>query len=314
MAAPRPRYDDLPVRPGAPPGSSWGVWGDGDRLGTLNLLDAAAVLRGREALRRGRVFPLDLPFGEPDPPLFGRAAAGHRLTADDEAFARDDVISGWNTQAASQWDGFRHVRDLEHGYYNGLPGPAHGVAEWARRGLAGRAVLADVARHLAAEGRPLDPATATPITVDDLRGCLRAQGVAPEQGDILLVRTGWLAHYRALDADGRRRAAVKTELRAPGLLAAEETARWLWDSGFAAVAADNPSLEAWPLGAGAAAGEPILHIRLLARLGMPIGELWDLDALARDCAETGEHTAFLVSAPMPLAAGCGSPANAVAMR
>src|SRR5438552_3236391 len=33
-----PSYADLPVKAGAPPGSSWGLWGDDDVLGTLNLL------------------------------------------------------------------------------------------------------------------------------------------------------------------------------------------------------------------------------------------------------------------------------------
>lgn len=33
-----PSYRELPVRPDAPPGSSWGLWGDDDQLGTLNLL------------------------------------------------------------------------------------------------------------------------------------------------------------------------------------------------------------------------------------------------------------------------------------
>ena len=33
-----PSYAELPVGPGAPPGSSWGLWGEGDVFGTLNLL------------------------------------------------------------------------------------------------------------------------------------------------------------------------------------------------------------------------------------------------------------------------------------
>ena len=33
-----PKYHELPVRDGAPPGSAWGVFGDDDEIGTLNLL------------------------------------------------------------------------------------------------------------------------------------------------------------------------------------------------------------------------------------------------------------------------------------
>ena len=32
-----PSYRQLPVRADAPPGSSWGLWGNDDQLGTLNL-------------------------------------------------------------------------------------------------------------------------------------------------------------------------------------------------------------------------------------------------------------------------------------
>ena len=42
-----PSYADLPITPGAPAGSSWGLWGAEDRFGCLNLLTperAAAAL------------------------------------------------------------------------------------------------------------------------------------------------------------------------------------------------------------------------------------------------------------------------------
>src|SRR5262245_11740830 len=68
-----PRYDELPVRDGAPPGSAWGVWGDPDHLGCLNLLtpERAASAAAR-CVRSGRSFGLNLAFELPDPPLFGR--------------------------------------------------------------------------------------------------------------------------------------------------------------------------------------------------------------------------------------------------
>jgi hypothetical protein len=38
-----PSYDELPVKPHYPPGSAWGLWGDEDELGTLNLLTPERV-------------------------------------------------------------------------------------------------------------------------------------------------------------------------------------------------------------------------------------------------------------------------------
>ena len=48
--------------------------------------------------------------------------------------------------------------------------------------------------------------------------------------------------------------------------------------------------------------------------GMPIGELWSLDALADDCARDGVYEFFLVAKPLNLPNGVGSPSNAVAFK
>ena len=39
-----PTYDQLPVRPGAPQGAAWGVFGERDELGTINHLTPERVL------------------------------------------------------------------------------------------------------------------------------------------------------------------------------------------------------------------------------------------------------------------------------
>src|SRR5271157_2427420 len=67
-----PSYDALPVRPGAPKGSAWGVFGDQDELGTINLLTPERVREAAAGIRSGKVFPLNLPINIPDPPLFSR--------------------------------------------------------------------------------------------------------------------------------------------------------------------------------------------------------------------------------------------------
>src|SRR5688500_6261082 len=237
-----PGYDDLPIRPDAPPASSWGVWGEGDVLGCFNLLTPERVVAAARLVQKGAVFPLDLDVALPDPPLFGRRAPRHTVLGSGHP-SRDDVVE-INPQASSQWDGFLHITHPAHGFYNGVAGDDHGMHHWAARGIAGRGVLADVARHRAAQGRPVQPDADDAITPDDLDATLAAQGVGLQPGDVLLVRTGWLAWYRA--ADRATRDALPTNLRAPGLAPGEGTPRWLWDRHVAAVAADNPALEVWP--------------------------------------------------------------------
>ncbi len=49
-----PDYDELPIRKGAPTGSAWGVFGDDDELGILNLLTPQRVREATAEVRSGR--------------------------------------------------------------------------------------------------------------------------------------------------------------------------------------------------------------------------------------------------------------------
>jgi hypothetical protein len=280
------------------------VWGDHDVFGTLNLLTPDRVLAAARSIRTGRSFGLNLDLTLPDPPLFGRSALRHEVTNTSNV-VHDDIYHGWNTQASSQWDGFRHMGHREHGHYGGVPDAEHGVHHWAARGIVGRAVLADVDRWRAAVGRPLRQGEADAITADDLRGCLDAQGTPVEAGDVLLVRTGYVTWYRSLDRAGREEHAAQPAT--PGLSGADVPAA-LWDLHVSALASDNPAVEVIPpIG-------PFLHPSLLPLLGLPLGELWDLDALAVDCAADGTYDAFFTSAPLNMPGGVATPPNAVAIR
>jgi hypothetical protein len=47
---------------------------------------------------------------------------------------------------------------------------------------------------------------------------------------------------------------------------------------------------------------------------MPLGGLWDLDALAAACGQDGHYSCLLTAAALPLVGGVEAPANAVAIR
>jgi len=57
----------------------------------------------------------------------------------------------------------------------------------------------------------------------------------------------------------------------------------------------------------------VLHNFLLAFWGTPIGELWDLEELARLCEKHQRYSFFVTSAPLNLEGGIASPANAMAI-
>ena len=58
-----------------------------------------------------------------------------------------------------------------------------------------------------------------------------------------------------------------------GLESSEDILQWIWDSGFAAVAGDNPAFGAWPC----RDKRYWLHEWSLAGWGLPTGELSDLE-------------------------------------
>lgn len=298
-------------------GSSWGLWGRDDRLGCLNLLGRERVRAATREIKTGRVYPLDLAMTVPDPPVLSRREFIHVVHREpglgDVEHFEDDIVSDWNTQRGSQWDGFRHVSRAGFGCYGGLAGEAHGVDHWSRRGIVGRAVLVDIARWRETIGRPVRHQESDLITAADLRSCLTAQRVSLDVGDILLIRTGWLAWYQSLGQAERNALGDDDQFVSGGLDATEEMAALLWDLHVSALAADNPAVEAWPPTPEASGELHLLHTRLVAMLGLPIGEMFGLEGLADYCAETGTYYAFLTSAPLNLAGGTGSPPNAIAV-
>jgi len=321
-----PSYDKLPVTAGAPKGSAWGLFGDDDQLGCLNLITPEKTAEAAKLVRKGAVFSLNLRLDRPSPPMHRRGAVEHHLLEGGGGLSRDDYLDSFWPQASSQWDGFRHIRHPRDGFYNGVkdeeivPGDEGklGIENFARKGIATRGVLVDVDRFLRQQGAQLNMTSSTFITPDQLQACMDRQKVGVGPGDILLVRTGWLRWYLEEATPEQREkmagdAAAGAEAGAlvhPGLGPADEMVSYLWNLHVAAVAADNPSLDAWP----PTPEKGWMHFHLLPLLGMPIGELWDLEALAADCAADGVYEFMLTSAPLNMPGGVGSPPNALAIK
>jgi len=312
-----PRYAELLQRMDAPAGSAWGIFGATDQLGTLNFIGADQVIAAAAGVRKGRVFPLNLPLELPDPGFFDRSPPEQTIVPSHNGDILDDYLDRLYPQGSSHWDALRHSAHPEHGFYNGVshrlgsdPDSTElGVHHWARRGIVARGVLIDIPRSVNDSARSIDPLDYFEITADVLATALDAQRVTLRQGDVLLLRTGWLAAYLLLDSD-QRAAIAAGEPAHPGLYGAE-IVEFLWNHRIAGVAADNPALEAARPVKGI---DLALHHQLIALLGMPLGELWDLEELAADCAEDNRYTFLLVSSPLNICGGAGSPANALAVK
>jgi len=311
---PRPDDSGLPL--------AWGVWGAADQVGSLNNITPATTVAAATLIRRGLRFnlnlPLHLPLGEVGPGAHRvRTAPTQTLLQATHAglVIRDDRVDSLYPQASTQWDGLSHVGDPRHGFYNGVraeeitqqEGTRLGVEHYVAFGIATRGVLVDLPRHFARHGRDWSPMGSAVASADDLRAALSESGTALRGGDVLLVRTGWIAAFRAA-ADAPTRDALFRDRSYSGLSGGPAMWEFLWDSGVAAVAADSVTVEAWPIHEG----KPSLHLAI-ARLGLVLGEMFDLDALAEECARTGGSECCFVASPLNLRGGVGSPANAMAI-
>ena len=316
-----PRFSELPAKPGKPAESSWGVFGDDDELGCLNFLNAEGVVEAARLVRKGSVFRLDTKINYATPPLFNRTPAKHTILSFESygLLGFDDSLDNYNTQEGSQWDGLAHVGSPRYdSLYNGVkaseikdgPSGRLSIHKWANK-VVGRAVLIDVCKYRTAKGRPLNPLNSETYSLADLKEALIAQGGELRPGTILLIRTGWMPAYLAASAAEKTAMAPLESLKACGIEATRAMVEWFWDNRIAAVGTDCPAVEPWPWDFK---DEGALHYRTLCLLGLPIGEQFNLEELAADCAADNRYECMLVSVPINLEGGIASPPNAVAIK
>ena len=318
-----PSYNQLPYKAGNPPKTAWGLFGDDDNVGMFNLQTAERVAGAAQLVKKGAVFAMNWEQEKPNPPLFGRGKLRHTVFREIPiGHHGDDCLDNFFTQASSQWDGLTHVGDFEHGFWGGVkndelrhnPDKSRlGIDHWARRGIAGRAVVLDVARWRAAQGRPIDCNTSEPITVADLEGTRRAQKVEFTPGDVWIIHLGWVAWYEQQPPQKRQQMTNTATLKTPGLECCEAMAEWIFDRHPAALCSDNPALEAWPP-PNFMNPDGFLHHWIIGRFGMAIGEMFQTTHLAADCASDGVYEGLFVSAPLNIAGGTGSPPNALVIK
>jgi kynurenine formamidase len=143
------------------------------------------------------------------------------------------------------------------------------------------------------------------ITSDDLERAITAHNVQVGTGDVLLIRTGHLAMVRARGAWGDYAGGD-----APGL--SFYTADWIHDRQIAAVATDTWGMEVRP-NEIPNSYQP-LHQVFIPSMGLTIGEIFDLEDLASDCAVDGVFEFFFTAPPLPITRAVGSPINPLAIK
>ncbi|OCF77487.1 hypothetical protein I204_01475 [Kwoniella mangroviensis CBS 8886] len=208
----------------------------------------------------------------------------------------DDHVS-FNTQASTQWDGFRHHPYLNYPekgsyvYYGGQSNDdardksvaRNGIHNYAKRPITSRAHLLDIVAYRARRGLP-------PI------------------GDILIVRTGFTEALFELSDEEQAQLPNRKVRGYCGVDQSEEVLRWHWENGIAAVASDTAAYENNP-----SPSSPSIHEVFLAGWGLPIGELFDLRELANECERLQQWRFFFSSMVLNIEGGIASPPNAQAI-
>jgi kynurenine formamidase len=278
------------------------------------------VIEAAKLVKTGKVICCGLPYDEHGPQKgdFGRINPVHMMLADggDVVIGAQDHIARLRyaddavympLQCGTQWDALSHIF-YDGRMYNGYDvslvnsqGTSKNGVEVFKDRLVGRGILLDIPRHRGVDW--LEPGDG--ISDAELAECASRQGIEVRRGDIVLVRTGAMARVRAEGSWGDYAAGD-----APGL--ALSSAHWLYENEIAAVATDTWGCEVRP-NETEEIYQP-LHVVLIVTMGMPIGEIFDFEALATECANDGSYEFMFVAPPLAFTGAVGGPLNPVAIK
>lgn len=304
--------------------NNWGKWGDDDELGSLNYLDAKEVLRGAQHIRTGEVFTLQTQMGHPhgDPVFPGRESIQRENVLDESSWDAGgdgpDMAGGLHyaddkavmfLQGSTQYDALGHVW-YDGKIWNGYDAQSTvggmskaSVLPIAERGVVGRGVLIDMARHRGKEH--LDKAET--FTHEDLEEAARAQGVRIEPHDVLLIRTGFVPYWYQTTPEE-----FYENLCEPGLTYSRELVEWFQNKEIPNLVTDTIANEVTK---DPDSGVMLpLHCSLMRNLGVTLTEICWLEELAEACAADGHWSFLYTAAPLKIVEATGSPVNPVVIR
>jgi len=303
---------------------NWGKWGAEDEVGSLNYLTPEVIVKAAGSIKSGKVFTLQVKMANPegDPVWPGRSGAVRTMVIDEGQYIAgkgphfqggahyaDDYMTLF-LQGSTQYDALGHVW-YDGQLWNGFDSRSTvgrmekaSVLPIAEKGVVGRGVLIDVARH---RGKSwLDKGETFDHT--DLEAPAAAQGVTIEPHDVLCVRTGWLTYWYQLTD----RAEFYDGFNEPGLTYSRELVGWFQQREIPNLVTDTIANEVtYEPGTGVALP---LHCALMRNLGVALTEIAWLDDLADACAGDGRWSFLYAAAPLKVVGGTGAPVNPVVIR
>lgn len=284
---------------------NWGRWGEDDQRGAVNLITAEKRVRAAGLVRSGRIVSLSRDFPKTPGPANPQPAQ-HFI----QSFARAGASGGatdyygisYHGYQATHIDALCHVWD-EEGMWGGRDpereiranGARWGSIDQWRDGLITRGVLIDIPRL---RGEPF-VTLERPVQGWELEDAAKAQGVALEPGDALLVYSGlerWKAEHPHWNPYADARPGLHTSC--VSFIRDADVALLGWDM---MDATPNEYELPWPVHG------------VLFSFGVGLLDNCLLEPLAEACAAERRCEFLLTVAPLPVVGGTGSPANPLAL-
>ena len=290
--------------------SNWGRWGPDDQLGTLNLITQEKRAQAGGLVRKGISVSCSRPIVSGIvsdtvhcPPMHYMVRSGGSAPSSGSGASTDFIgihYHGHNTT---------HIDSLAHAFwdgkmYNGKPASlvsaedkaTFGGIEPAAAGVVTRGILLDFAKLRGKEW--LDEGEG--IFPEDLEAAESAQGVRLEEGDALLLRTGW--------AKKREVMGPPTPPARPGLNGA--CLPWLHQRGVSITASDA-SQDVSPSGYSGFRN-PVHEVGIVT-MGLWLIDSADFEGLAKVCGELNRWEFMFMVAPLVWIGATGGPVNPLAI-
>jgi kynurenine formamidase len=308
---------------------NWGRWGIEDELGTLNLVTEEARRRAAAEVRTGTAISASRVL-RPENDVFGRTERQMvRLPSDPPVAlgAPNFVIDKWSVshhgESHTHMDSTAHVV-FEGKTYNGrdasdvvnnTEGATHGdIAAIAASGIFARGVLLDMPTVLA-DDPAFDPERhlerGHAISPQELSRAVTVAGVKFEEGDVLLLRTGFptaLDQCAREEHGGDRERVDRNKLGCAGLHPSAMPLLKQWGVSLLGTdthgEANPPGMPEFPFST---------HILALVDMGLPILDNATFEELARVCSERQRYTFAVSLNPLPYEGGTGSPVNPIVL-
>jgi kynurenine formamidase len=286
-------------------GKGWGwVWGPEDEVGALNEMTDQSRLAALALVRQGKAYDLGLPYDRSSYKWPGHSPGEIMSFRSPEGVERQQDLpfttdqggntgnTGWHSNAlfindnvATQIDGLAHItHGPDNHWYNGFKEADWGGDFGVRKAdvttippIVARGVMLDIAGYKKVDALP----SHYEITVEDLEGAMRMEGVDVTPGTVVLVRTGTARYWGQSGADHTK--IGEHDSAGLGLKAA----KWLVEEkGALMVGSDTSGLEyvpPKPEDSQAVGGSfnPV-HVYLLVEQGVHILEFQNQEQLAAD--------------------------------